>query len=194
MQEQSAHAPVMRKASIQKYTDNQLVEMLANGNYEAFDELYMRYAPKVFLFASGLLKNENDAEDLTHDIFVKIWEHRVVIANVRSFQDYLFRMVKNASFDLISHKKVSEAYACNEKLDASGIFENDVLEGISSKDLLLLINIALEKMPEHRRTIFKMSRIDGMSYKEIAAALGIKEKAVEYNISVVIRELRAMMT
>lgn len=168
--------------------------MLANGNYEAFDELYMRYAPKVFLFASGLLKNENDAEDLTHDIFVKIWEHRVVIANVRSFQDYLFRMVKNASFDLISHKKVSEAYACNEKIDASGIFENDVLDGISSKDLLLLINIALEKMPEHRRAIFKMSRIDGMSYKEIAAALGIKEKAVEYNISVVIRELRAMMT
>ena len=80
-------------------SDELILQGLRQGDCKAFDELYMRYAPRVEAFACCMLKSRSEAEDLAHDIFLKIWENRRSIGHIRSLGNYLFRMTKNAVFD-----------------------------------------------------------------------------------------------
>lgn len=85
-------------------SDELILQGLRQGDCKAFDELYMRYAPRVEAFACCMLKSRSEAEDLAHDIFLKIWENRRSIGHIRSLGNYLFRMTKNAVFDRFEHQ------------------------------------------------------------------------------------------
>ena len=87
-------------------SDELILQGLRQGDCKAFDELYMRYAPREEAFACCMLKSQSEAEDLAHDIFLKIWENRRSIGHIRSLGNYLFRMTKNAVFDRFEHKSV----------------------------------------------------------------------------------------
>lgn len=91
-------------------SDELILQGLRQGDCKAFDELYMRYAPRVEAFACCMLKSRSEAEDLAHDIFLKIWENRRSIGHIRSLGNYLFRMTKNAVFDRFEHKSVQVRY------------------------------------------------------------------------------------
>lgn len=78
-------------------TDEMLLHDLIEGDCKAFDTLYMRHAPHVEAFACCMLKDRAEAEDLAHDLFLKIWENRETLQDVRSFKNYLFRMTKTPS-------------------------------------------------------------------------------------------------
>ena len=93
-----------------RQSDELILQGLRQGDYKAFDELYMCYAPHVEAFAYCMLKNKSEAEDLAHDIFLKLWENRESIGHIKSFRNYLFRMTKNAVFDIFEHKSVQFRY------------------------------------------------------------------------------------
>lgn len=71
-----------------------LLEKLARGDRASFDALYMRYAAKTEEFLCRMLKNRAEAEDITHDLFLKIWQNRSTMAGVTAFGSYLFRMAR----------------------------------------------------------------------------------------------------
>ena len=81
-----------------------LLRKLREGDTEALDILYLRYAAKVRDFAFRLLGDSVEAEDITHDIFLKVWEQRKTLGNVVSFRGYLFRMTRNAIFNAFKHR------------------------------------------------------------------------------------------
>ena len=87
-----------------------ILKKLRDGDSEALDILYLRYASKVRDFAFRLLKDRTDAEDVTHDIFLKIWEQRRGLGAVLSFRRYLFRMTRNAIFNAYKHRQVESKY------------------------------------------------------------------------------------
>ena len=100
-----------------KQPDELILQSLRQGSYDAFDALYMRYAPHVEAFAFCMLKNRSEAEDLAHDIFLKIWETRESIGRIKSFRSYLFRM----KFFLIApvfslFRFISRANSCLSRL------------------------------------------------------------------------------
>ena len=66
-----------------------LLEKLARGDRASFDALYMRYAAKTEEFLCRMLKNRAEAEDITHDLFLKIWQNRSTMAGVTAFGSYL---------------------------------------------------------------------------------------------------------
>ena len=142
-----------------------LLEKLARGDRASFDALYMRYAAKTEEFLCRMLKNRAEAEDITHDLFLKIWQNRSTMAGVTAFGSYLFRMARNAVYDRFD-----------------------------SRDLLLLIQLAVEKMPGQRQRIFRMSREEGIANDEIARRLGISTRTVENQISRALSELRKLVT
>ena len=87
-----------------------LLRKLREGDTEALDILYLRYAAKVRDFAFRLLGDSVEAEDITHDIFLKVWEQRKTVGNVVSFRGYLFRMTRNAIFNAFKHRQVESKY------------------------------------------------------------------------------------
>ena len=164
-----------------KQPDELILQSLRQGSYDAFDALYMRYAPHVEAFAFCMLKNRSEAEDLAHDIFLKIWETRESIGRIKSFRSYLFRMTKNAVFDIFEHKNVQTRYE-QRLLHVEDLLTDDISTKVATEDLLMIIDMAVEQMPEQRQRVFRLSRYEGLSHQQIAQKLGVTPKTVEYHI------------
>ena len=173
--------------------DSLCLRELSEGSYEAFDTLYMRYSPIVEQFALSLLKRKEEADDITQNIFLKIWENRSSMSGVHSFRAYLFKMVRNAVYDTFSRRKPTSGL--QDSMELGDILRSEDMEGkISAKDLNMLMDMAVENMPEQRRRVFRMSRRDGLSHKEISMQLGISTKTVEYHMSKALAELRKIIS
>lgn len=159
------------------------------GNFEA---LYITYAPRVRLFILSVLKNEQDADDITQDIFIRIWYKRKFLSSVKNISAYIFKMTKNAVFDYLEHQSVDERYKTIVK-NSYNIFSDDPHEIISTDELALLIQVTIDKMPDRRKEIFILSRFHGLTYKEIAQKLGISPKTVENQIALALAELKKLI-
>ena len=97
-----------------------LLEKLARGDRASFDALYMRYAAKTEEFLCRMLKDRAEAEDITHDLFLKIWQNRSSMAGVTAFGSYLFRMARNAVYDRFDSRTVRTNFARQTNLLPDG--------------------------------------------------------------------------
>lgn len=166
--------------------DKLLLNELGKGKLSAYNSLYVMYSTKVRIFAFQLTKNKAEAEDITHNIFLKVWEDKESISKVDSFKNYLFTMTKNAIFN--SFKKDSIRLKYTQSIN---YFQNEQMDDyISANELDMLISLTIERMPDERKQVFKMSRYNEMSYKEISSELNISTKTVQYHISNALSDLR----
>lgn len=173
--------------------DSICLREMAKDSVEAFDALYLRYFPLVETFSYAMLKDRNEARDLCQGVFMKLWERRRKLVEVTSLSSYLFIMTRNDIFRIFEEKKKSrDAEPISEDI-LRGLQIGNLEDEIASRDLLHILNIAVESMPEQRRKVFCMSRKDGKTYVEIAEILGISVKTVEYHISKALSELRDLL-
>ena len=164
---------------------NILLSRIAAGDNEAFKTLFEMFYPKVKIFLVKFLKDENTAEDISQDIFVKIWTYREALPDIRSFNTYLYRMTRNAALNHLrgNHSKIDIS-------KMSVLDDKDIEAEYQTKEKELLIRLTVEHMPPQRQRIFKMSREQGLSNDDIALKLGISKKTVENNITLALKELR----
>lgn len=170
--------------------EKELLTALSKGNQSAFDSLYLFYAPKVREFVFRLLKNPGEAEDVTQNIFLRVWEKRRELGGTRSLRSYLYTMARNAVFDIFSHSIVEDKYmhSAAERRDAP------LSEKIETEELALLIAVAVDRMPEQRRRVFSLSRYEELSNKEIAERLNLSVKTVERHMTAALSQLRRLLT
>ena len=171
--------------------DKQLLEQIAGGDVRALGILYVLYAGRIRNFAFSMLQNSSEAEDITQDMFLKIWNSRKALREVDSLKSYLFSMAHNAVLNFIKRKGVRDRYqkatvgVSTEQYEPS--FQMDTFE------LLKSIDEALEDMSVLRKTIFRLNRYEHKTYQEIADALMIGPKTVQYHISCALAELRKLL-
>jgi RNA polymerase sigma-70 factor (ECF subfamily) len=166
------------------------IQKLANGDHKAFDALFIRYYPAVKSFLEGFIKDGEAAADMAQDVFFKVWLHRESIAQVASFSSYLFRMAKNRVYDYYEHHSVCEKYLRTQQENAGHFYSGLIEEELYARELSLLIDMAVDKMPPQRKRIFTMSRREGFSNDEIAAHLKINKRTVENHLTQALHDLR----
>lgn len=166
-----------------------LIEKLAEDDMAAMEVLYIRYAPQVKSFVFALLKNEEDTEDLVHDIFLKIWTERYRLTHVASFRSYLYSMTRNMVYNRLKKSYVHARFLHNRTEDQSP----DIEKIIVTKDLLSHIHKEMEKLPEQQRTIYEMNRDKDLTYNEISDRLGISPRTVQYHIGKVLARLKKLL-
>lgn len=172
--------------------ESEYMEKLGQGDHKSFDALFMLYHPRVKNFLQGFIKDEEEACDMAQDIFIKVWTNRESISKVSSLKAYLYRMARNMIYDYYEHSLVKESY--EQKLQSSSNNYTDLIEeDLYAKELSILIDIAIEQMPEQRRRIFKMSRKEGLSNEEISIKLEINKRTVENHISQALTDLREVI-
>ena len=162
-----------------------LLQRISEGDQNAFRELFGYYYPKVRCFLAGFIENEDDVKDLSQNIFVKIWLMRSVLCDIRSFGPYLYRMCRNAAIDYGRRHQV--------KIPLTDRYEEETApldEDYFAREMSWQYSRQVEKMPEKRRQVFLMSRVEGRSNAEIAQLLGITKKTVENHLNAALRELR----
>ena len=171
--------------------DKQLLVQIAGGDVKALGILYVLYAGRIRNFAFSMLQNSSEAEDITQDLFLKIWNSRGSLLEVDSLKSYLFSMTHNAVLNLIKRKEVRDRYRKVSEGSDSGEYEPATR--MDTVELLRSIDDALEEMSVLRKTIFRTNRYEHKTYQEIADALMISPKTVQYHISCALAELRKLL-
>ena len=115
-----------------------LLDKLGRSDVNALDTLYVRYAPKVYDFALRFLKNEAEAEDVTQDIFLQVWDNRSLMGQVVSIRAYLFRMTRNAIFNRFKRSKMHLQYIRQSETREAEL-SVDPGRRITTEDLLEMI-------------------------------------------------------
>lgn len=158
----------------------------------AFRLFFNRNYPKVKAFANKFLKSEADAEDLAQDIFIKLWENPEIWENCARADSYLYTVTRNRIFNIIKHRQVESSYK-NYTASEMRLFEADDIDPhklYRVKELELLVQMAVEQMPEQRRKIYLMSRKQNLSSAKIAEILGLSVRTVENHIYRALQDLR----
>lgn len=176
-----------------KYSDDAtIIRRLKNEDNSAFDELYHKYVDKVFYFSLRYLRNKEDAEGLTQEIFIKLWEIRFTLNPELSLNSYIFTIARNTIFNK-NRKKVNEQaykeYLRNHLDQVYDKTENDIL----LNEVKRWIDKAVEQLPPQRKHIFKLSRFEGLSYKEISSRLNLSERTVESHIRLALKKIRSIV-
>lgn len=172
--------------------ERSLVLRLIDGDEEAFCELYASYKNRLIYFAMRFLKSREYAEDIFQDAFTVIWQGRRFINPDTSFSSYLYTIVRNRIFNqlrnLENHEKLRE-HILSQAVD----YTNETHDEVLASDLKQLIDKAFELLTPRQREIFKMSREQHLSHREIAEALGITVNTVQESISTSLRTLRTYL-
>lgn len=172
-------------------TEREDLVSVSRGDVQAFDRLFLHYYPRMKGFISGLLQNEEEAEDICQDIFVSMWQNRERLANIRNLNAYLFRAAKNAVFRHIDRALLFRDYRQQtEQAFSVRSSRCEQEEELYVRELEFLISVAVEKMPPQRKQIYKMSRIEGLCNDEIAARLSINKRTVENHLTLALAAIR----
>lgn len=144
--------------------------------------------PRLCQIAYGYVACREDAEDIVQELFVSIWDREVDLLPEKDFAAYITTVVKNRCISFLRKKQDSTVSIDDHPAAASALPEEEHDPADPSPEELM--NKALCQLPPKCREIFLMAKLEGMKYKEIAAALELSEKTVENQMSKAIRILR----
>lgn len=170
--------------------DRQWVDRIRDGDVQAFETVFRTLAPALCVFVRRLVYSPDVAEDLVQDLFLTLWRQRRTLTVHASLTTYLYTAARNRALNHIKHERVVARWRNAPRPPAE--HEQPTLEdALHEAELTLLVQAAIARLPERTRLVFTMSRQQGMTYGQIAKALGVSVKTVETQMG---RALRSMRT
>jgi RNA polymerase sigma-70 factor (family 1) len=159
------------------HNEKQLLTQVSQGDRKAFQVLYKACYPLIQRYILLFEPSPNILDELTQDVFVRIWEKRHRLEAVESFKGYLFLVTRNVVFNFIRALKVRQKV--KELDESSGPQANDLENELLFKQYYEIALEAMNKLPPGRRKVLKMSIDDGLSLDEIARELKISRSGVK---------------
>lgn len=173
------------------YSDGELLMLLRSSDKLAFAELYDRYNKPLYRYVVSLVKAPEAAEDIVHEVFLKIWEIREKLEIKEHFRGYLFRICHNKTVDLT--RRMATERRLKDRLRHHYLLNLSAAEGHSLKELEHydnLIDKALNTLSPARRRVFELHRKQGKSHADIAEELQISPNTVKEHMSKALSTLR----
>jgi RNA polymerase sigma-70 factor (ECF subfamily) len=163
------------------HTEKELVKKLKEGDSFAFEVLFYKYRNKVKGFAVKIVPAQVDPEEIVQEVFVKLWLKKEAVDPGKDFQSYLFSIAKHLVLDHLKSAVNRKLYFVGEH------FQQDLMideghENLLQEDTEEKLQRLIDEIPERRREIFRLSRFEGLSYKQIAERLNISENTVDSQI------------
>ena len=175
--------------------EKELVEQFKLGNEMAFELIFHRTKGKLKGFLKNVLPYGEDDESVLQEIYLKLWSSRKTVKADKNFETFLYAIARNLLVDIMrkrlhKQKYLEELYI---KLKEGPVNNLDTLATVEYSELEKKIFGLIEKLPEKRQIIFKLNRIDGLTYKEIANKLDISENTVDSQMRKALAFLRKEM-
>ncbi len=153
-----------------------------------FNDIFLSYEKSLFKLALNLTKDKHIARDIVHDVFMKLWEIRYQLHEIKSVESFLFILTRNKVMDYL--RKASSDTRLREAIWESMqqiVVEQD--NGIEEKEFHAQLQQAIDQLPPQRKTIYLM-RDEGYDYNEIANELQISRHTVKNQISAALKSIR----
>jgi RNA polymerase sigma-70 factor (family 1) len=170
-------------------TDPSLVVLIRQGNERAFEKVYHAYHRIIYTYAMKFTRSVEASEEVTHDIFLKLWQFRENIDTSCSFKNLLFTISKNQLLNCQRHDKYIASLAYQHPFE-SVISRNAGEDRILAEELQRAFEKAINQLPPQCKLIFNMSRLENKSYDEIARELYISRNTVRLQIIKSLKLLR----
>lgn len=159
--------------------ESAVLSQVAEGNDVIFTQLVEKHWQKVLQHALSYVKSYPIAEELTQDVFIQIWDKREKLADVNSFDNYLFIVSRNLIISHIRKKLIETDSLKGEKLQELFLKPDDQYE---FKELVEIINEGAALLQEPRRSVFLLSRMEGRDTDYISNELGIASRTVRWHL------------
>ncbi len=153
-----------------------------------FKELVLPYKNLLFFVAKKMMRQEQEAEDLVQDTYLKAWRNRVGLKEVENVKAWLCTILRNLAFDRI---KKLERQRAELQLQVAPV-EEDLTDETSTANVTQRIFELLKKLPEVQATCFTLRESDRLTYKEIATYLNMNESSVKVNVFRARKSLKAL--
>jgi RNA polymerase sigma-19 factor, ECF subfamily len=161
-----------------QHNEKQLLLKVAEGNREAFTCLYSHYLPAVYKYLLPLVGSKEDTEEMLQEIFVRIWQKRELCATIQCFQAYLFKMARNEFLNYLRAIRAKDELTTRMAAITSHS-TTDADHKVLYNQFYTIAQVAIDKLPEKRKEIFRLSTEEGLSLDEIAERSGISKSVVK---------------
>lgn len=170
--------------------DNHLVQLIAENDDNAFEEIVHRYHVKVINLVYYFLHDRNEAEDIAQDIFLKVWRNAGKFKGKSSFATWLYRIVVNTC---LNHRRdrINKAKYLEPNINPADITDNPGCNPGSNRENPSMptkeereywVHRAVQELPPMQRMAIILSRFEGYSYKEIAELMNVSVSSVESHL------------
>jgi RNA polymerase sigma-70 factor (ECF subfamily) len=179
------------KVPIPNTTPN--IKSLSAGSEQEFERLFKDHFKSLYAYAFTILKNEAIAEETVQHVFYKVWEKKIPGTIQTSLKAYLYKAVYHESLNYLKHQKIKAQYQLHVMHQSKNQVDQGASRKMMLKELEEKLRDAMNALPQQCRTIFQMSRFDGLKYQEIADQLGISVKTVENQMGKALKQLRVKL-
>jgi len=163
---------------MKKYEDKFHLERIKNDDSKALEQLFLKYYYPLCRFAKSFVKSSDMANEVVSDIFLNIWQNRKKLQITSSFKAYVYIAIKNQSLKVLNKNQ----FVFDELEPLHQHQERSYYTAESSMSYLELeneLNAIIEELPPQRKAIFRLNRLEGLKYTEIADVLQISVSTVQ---------------
>ncbi|MER3498261.1 MAG: RNA polymerase subunit sigma-70 [Chitinophagaceae bacterium] len=178
-----------------------LIEKLKRGDEEAFKQIVESWKDLVYNTAIGFLQNAQDAEDITQEVFLEVFESVKNFKAEAKFTTWLYRITVSKALDHLRRKKRKKRFAFvqslfgpnNETVVEKPDFNHPGIK-LDNKERAAILFKAIDRLPENQKTAFTLHKIEGLSYQEISEVMNTTVSAIESLIHRARQNLKKWLT
>ena len=167
------------------------------GDDQGFEILYELYKPKLLVIVNSYIASREDAEEIVHDVLLRLWEKRESIKLHSGLTAYLYGMTRNACLDYLRARKSKLSKDISARQQEYRLNYNALADEAASDIILAeleaLVKVSVDQLPEKCKRVFVKSRMEGRNHKQISEELQISTKTVENHISRALRHLKTSL-
>lgn len=172
-----------------------LAKKIKEGDIEALEIFFKAEYDNLLFFVNSYLNDRNAAKDIVQESFIAFWHNRENIDDTRNIRTLIFRIARNKTINTLKSRQYKTKKNNYDEIQAElmALQSDYVTSRIDSLSLEELIHKTYINLPKTIKRSFELSREEGLSNKEIADALGISVRAVEYHISASLKIFRSKL-
>jgi RNA polymerase sigma-70 factor (family 1) len=159
----------------------------------AFEALYRLYFVRLFRFCYSIIHQKESAEEIVHDVFVKLWENRHRTPEIGNPRLYLYVSVKNRSLNFLRDNAAAPTIEISERCDQYIRFDANPETILLDSEGLQRIRAAINELPPRCKLIFSLIKEDGLKHKEVSRLLDLSVKTVETQLAIALRKIAAAL-
>lgn len=167
-------------------TENELILALLAGDEKAYHEFYNRFADRVYNTALSVLQHQQEAEDIVQEVFIEAYKSLGNFKQQATLKTWLYTIAVNKCYDAIKKRKAQKRFAYFTSLFGdSNELQHDAPNfnhpgvALENKEQAAILFYAINQLPINQKIAFTLAKIEGLSYKEIAASMKLSLSAVE---------------
>lgn len=164
---------------------------IKTGDEQAFEQVFRSNYAGMCGFAGKYIDDKDEAEEVVQEVFFNYWSKKETLDIIGALEAYLYRSVRNACLNHLKHMQVRTKFVEQASLQEE---ECSFSNSIEVLELQVKIEDSIDQLPSERKKIFKLSREEGLKYREIADQLGLSVKTVETQMGKALKFLRENLT